>query len=64
MTSEKVLIDLATHWGTRDRYFDISIAYVKADKEDGYQVYLRVPKWMNICSDELKRYGETDEIRM
>ena len=59
-TSGKVLLAIATQWDIKARHFEEPSAYVKAYKEDDYEIYLRVPEGMDTSSDELKSHGATD----
>uniref|UniRef100_A0AAV1U6M1 Reverse transcriptase Ty1/copia-type domain-containing protein n=1 Tax=Peronospora matthiolae TaxID=2874970 RepID=A0AAV1U6M1_9STRA len=57
ITSRKVKLEVSRMWGVPARHYDVPSAYLKAYNEDGVEIYLRVPRGMQLTSEELACVG-------
>ena len=64
MTSMKVILVLALHYKVPARHFDVPSAYVKADKNDGSTIHLRIPDGMSFTAEELQAMGVTSSAQL
>ena len=57
LSTVKVILVLALRWGVPARHRDIPNAYVKADKEEHFYIYLAIPQGMKIQDGTLQQFG-------
>lgn len=55
--SAKAILGIAWIWRTPARHIVVSIAYMRADKEDGVDIDLYIPDEINFTSEELYEYS-------
>lgn len=57
MSTVKVILALAATWKVPAKHGDIPNAYVKADKENHLEIYLPIPRGMDIDEKTLENLG-------
>lgn len=57
MSTAYLIFALAIRWGVPPEHGDIPNAYVRAQTEDGLEIYLQPPTGMEITDEELKKLG-------
>uniref|UniRef100_A0AAV1U2P2 Reverse transcriptase Ty1/copia-type domain-containing protein n=1 Tax=Peronospora matthiolae TaxID=2874970 RepID=A0AAV1U2P2_9STRA len=53
----KLILVLPRRWNVPVRHGDVPNAYVKADKEEHLDIYIKVPKGMSLGENELESLG-------
>ena len=53
----KVILVLSRRWNVPARHGDVPNAYVKADKEKDLDIYMKIPRGMQVNQDVLNKHG-------
>ena len=61
MVSGKVILAVSRIWGVPAQPGDVPSAYVKADKEEGFEILLHIPQGMEIEAKLLDKFGVQDK---
>ncbi|KAG2905017.1 hypothetical protein PC117_g20846 [Phytophthora cactorum] len=64
LSTVKVILVFARRWGVPARHGDIPNAYVKADKEQHFEIYLEIPQGVAIGEDVLRTLGVDSKGRL
>ncbi|KAG2849647.1 hypothetical protein PC118_g9195 [Phytophthora cactorum] len=64
LSTVKVILVFARLWGMPARHGDITNAYVKAGKEQHFEIYLEIPQGMAIGEDVLRKLGVDSKGRL
>uniref|UniRef100_A0AAV1T6R3 Reverse transcriptase Ty1/copia-type domain-containing protein n=1 Tax=Peronospora matthiolae TaxID=2874970 RepID=A0AAV1T6R3_9STRA len=57
LVTVKLILVLSKRWNVPARHGDIPNAYVKAEKEEHLDIFMKVPKGMQIIKEELQGFG-------
>uniref|UniRef100_A0AAV1VL46 Reverse transcriptase Ty1/copia-type domain-containing protein n=1 Tax=Peronospora matthiolae TaxID=2874970 RepID=A0AAV1VL46_9STRA len=57
LVTVKLILVLSKRWNVPARHGDVPYAYVKAEKEEHLDIFMKVPKGMQITKEELQGFG-------
>uniref|UniRef100_A0AAV1T7Z6 Reverse transcriptase Ty1/copia-type domain-containing protein n=1 Tax=Peronospora matthiolae TaxID=2874970 RepID=A0AAV1T7Z6_9STRA len=57
LVTVKLILVLSERWNVPARHGDVPNAYVKAEKEEQLDIFMKVPKGMQITKEELQGFG-------
>ncbi|CAI5705438.1 unnamed protein product [Peronospora effusa] len=58
LSTVKMILMLSRRWKVPARHGDVPNAYVKAEKEEHLDIYMKVPKGMTIDEEKIKGLGK------